>query len=107
MTRSSHVTSSSSLLVVRARGVRLRTAAAARVMKGTLLLLPLTTLLLPLSTEAKLPPGTGITASKTATGHLTSTSVWTVAKSSSVRWAEDEGNSYGYESRVDECVRSQ
>jgi hypothetical protein len=50
-------------------------------MRGTLLLLPLATLLLPLSTEAKVPAGTGITASKTAAGHLTSTSAWTIAKS--------------------------
>src|SRR5262245_64290443 len=38
-------------------------------------------LLLPLPARAKLPAGTGITASVTAAGHLTSTSVWTIAKS--------------------------
>src|SRR5262245_5995980 len=36
--------------------------------------------LLPLSPEAKQPPGTSITASTTATGHLTATFSWTIEK---------------------------
>lgn len=46
-----------------------------------LLLLSLAGLLLPLAAESKQPPGTGITASETTGGHLTSTSIWTIGKS--------------------------
>src|SRR5512140_2736642 len=41
----------------------------------------LTVLLFPLAAGAKVPAGTGITASKTAAGHLTSTFTWSIAKS--------------------------
>jgi hypothetical protein len=49
--------------------------------RRALLVVPLAALLFPLTARAKLPAGTGVTASKTAAGHLTSTSVWTIAKS--------------------------
>lgn len=76
MTRSSYATASTRSLVV-GTGVCPRTATKRAVGCALLLL----ALLLPRSAHAKLPAGTGITASKTAAGHLTSTSVWTIAKS--------------------------
>jgi hypothetical protein len=50
-------------------------------MRSPILVLTLAALLVPLSAHAKLPAGTGITASNTVAGHLTATFGWTIAKS--------------------------